>query len=68
MKGLKTLGCLLALLLAAVILFPAEAQAADDIPINSTKFPDAGFRAYVKAEFDKNSDGKLSAADMYSAH
>ena len=63
MKYLKTLGCLLALLLTAVILFPATAKAADDIPINSTKFPDAGFRAYVKAEFDKNSDGKLSAAE-----
>ena len=63
MKGLKTLGCLLALLLAAVILFPSAAQAAE-ISINSTNFPDAGFRAYVKKKFDKNKDGKLSAAEI----
>ncbi|MBO4289385.1 MAG: immunoglobulin domain-containing protein [Lachnospiraceae bacterium] len=62
MKGLKTLGCLLALLLAAVILFPAKAEAAD-VAINAANFPDAGFRAFVKKKFDTNKDGKLSAKE-----
>ncbi|MBO4289387.1 MAG: hypothetical protein J5865_04715 [Lachnospiraceae bacterium] len=61
MKGLKSLGCLLALLLAAVILLPSKAMAAD-VAINSTNFPDATFREFVK-KYDKNSDGKLSASE-----
>ena len=64
MKGLKTFGCLLALLLAAVILFPATAKAAD-VAINSTNFPDENFRALVEdEEIDTNQDGKLSAAEI----
>ena len=66
MKGFKTFGCLLALLLAVVILLPATAEAAD-VAINSTNFPDKGFRAYVKKEFDKNKDGKLSASEIKKA-
>ncbi len=64
MKHLKILGCLLAMFMAAVILFPGRALAAGDVAINSTNFPNAGFRAFVKKEFDKNKDGKLSAAEI----
>ena len=63
MRGLKTLGCLLALLLAAIILLPSRAMAAD-VAINSTNFPDATFRKYVSNNFDKNGDGKLSDSEQ----
>ncbi|MBO4289386.1 MAG: immunoglobulin domain-containing protein [Lachnospiraceae bacterium] len=62
MKWLRSLGLLLVLLLAAVVLTPAKAEAAD-AAINKTNFPDEGFRAYVKDEFDMNKDGKLSAEE-----
>ena len=62
MKHLKILGCLLAMFMAAVILFPATAKAAD-VEINADNFPDAKFREYVK-QFDKNDDGKLSKAEL----
>ena len=35
-----------------------------DVPINATTFPDAAFRSYVSANFDKNSDGTLSDAEI----
>ena len=35
-----------------------------EIPINGTTFPDETFRNLVSADFDKNSDGFLSAAEI----
>lgn len=35
-----------------------------EIPINGTTFPDSNFRDLVSADFDKNSDGFLSAAEI----
>ena len=66
MKGLKTLGCLLALLIAAVILFPASAKAAE-VEINEENFPDKGFREFVQAEFDKDGDWELSEYELQNA-
>ena len=63
MKHLKMFGCLLALLLAAVILFPATAKAAD-VEINPTNFPDDKFREYVYEELDTNGNGLLSQTEM----
>ena len=64
MKGLKSLGCLLALFMAAIILFPATAKAAD-VEINETNFPDDNFRAFVKDEdIDTDEDGYLSKAEI----
>ena len=51
--------CLLALMLLSML----PAVSAADLSINSTNFPDAKFRELVKT-FDKNSDGKLSAAEI----
>ena len=34
------------------------------IPVNGTTFPDSNFRDLVSADFDKNSDGFLSAAEI----
>ena len=51
--------CLLALMLISML----PAVSAADLSINSTNFPDAKFRELVKT-FDKNSDGKLSAAEI----
>ena len=63
MKRLKQLLCLLALFMAAIILFPSAAKAAEDVKIDATNFPDAKFRTCVKA-FDKNKDGKLSTSEL----
>ena len=38
-----------------------EVQAAADVEINATNFPDANFRKYVQDNADKNKDGKLSS-------
>ena len=42
---------------------PAAAANASDVPINKTNFPAADFRKYVKANFDKDGNGKLSKAE-----
>ena len=66
MKGVKSLGCLLALLLAVVILFPATAKAAN-VAINKTNFPDTNFRQFVAEEFDANEDGYLNTSEIKNA-
>ena len=38
------------------------------VAINSTNFPSATFRSYVSANFDKNSDGTLSDAEIAKVH
>lgn len=47
------------------ILFPLTARA--DVLINSDKFPDEEFRAYVNSSFDINGDGILSDSEISSA-
>ena len=37
------------------------------VPINEANFPDTTFRNYVKAHFDADGDGKLSAAEIDQA-
>ena len=63
MKLFKSFGCLLALLLAAIILLPSRAMAVD-VAINSTNFPDKNFRNYVSENIDKDGNGKLSATEI----
>ncbi|MBO4289384.1 MAG: leucine-rich repeat domain-containing protein [Lachnospiraceae bacterium] len=64
MKGFKSLGCLLALLLAAVILFPATAKAAS-VEINEENFPDEGLRECLKElDVDVDQDGWLSTSEI----
>ena len=63
MRTLKSLGCLLALLLAAIILLPSKAMAAD-VAINDTNFPDDNFRSIVAEEFDEDLNGTLSTEEI----
>ncbi|MBO4677777.1 MAG: leucine-rich repeat protein, partial [Oscillospiraceae bacterium] len=35
-----------------------------EIPVDSTHFPDAAFRVYVSNAFDQNSDGKLTSLEL----
>jgi hemin uptake protein HemP len=64
MKKLRNAAFMLAAVLVSVLFFYVNAEAAADVAINSTNFPDAKFRSYVETEFDTNSDGKLSAAEI----
>lgn len=41
-----------------------NANGAENISINSTNFPDAAFRKYIKEEFDLNGNGSLSRAEL----
>ncbi len=43
-----------------------EVEAAGDVLINETNFPDAIFREYVSTNFDRNMDGKLSESEIQS--
>ena len=59
---------------AAVILsagiacaIPQTVSAAGDVKINEKNFPDSVFRDYVKENFDKNKDGKLSSSEVKNA-
>ena len=59
---------LISLLLALVLLLglaPALGLTAEaaDVAINSTNFPDANFRSFVK-KYDTDSNGKLSASEL----
>ena len=62
MKILKNAALLLTAVFTFMLIFCVTAEAAD-IAINSTNFPDSGFRSYIKKEFDKNKDGKLSKTE-----
>ena len=42
-------------------------NAAGDVKINKTNFPDSKFRTYVSQRFDYNSNGKLSAQEIRNA-
>ncbi|MFT9242585.1 MAG: hypothetical protein ABF507_04320, partial [Bifidobacterium aquikefiri] len=47
---------------------PAVAPlSAGDVAINASNFPDATFRAYVAEQFDKDSNGALSATEISQA-
>lgn len=63
MRKLKNAMLVLAVMFVSVLFFYVNAEAAD-VSINETNFPDSGFRAYVKKNFDKNKDGKLSTAEI----
>ena len=45
----------------------AATQAFASVDINATNFPDATFRGYVSQNFDENSDGVLSDAEIAKA-
>lgn len=67
-KKMVALGLVAALLVAPVCgntaTAYAKSKAAGTVKIDKKHFPDATFRAYVKKEFDKNKDGKLSKAEI----
>lgn len=63
MKQVKRCMALVLALLLALGAMGAMA-ASTSVKINSTNFPDSAFRKYVKAEFDTNKDGKLSAKEI----
>ncbi|MBR0079232.1 MAG: hypothetical protein IJP69_02530 [Synergistaceae bacterium] len=54
------------LVILYVFLLGGGVAFSDDtfIDINATSFPDIAFRAYVKKNFDTDSDGKLSTAEI----
>ncbi len=45
----------------------ACSSAFGSVAINATNFPDASFRSYISSNFDKNSDGTLSDAEIAKA-
>ena len=55
-----------ALLLCCMVLtlLPTAALADGDVAINETNFPDSGFRKYVKENFDKDDNDRLSADEI----
>lgn len=73
-KLLTTIKKMVALGLAAAMLVApvcggtttayAKSKTTSTVKIDKKHFPDATFRAYVKKEFDKNKDGKLSKAEI----
>lgn len=73
-KLLSTIKKMVALGLAAALLVApvcggattayAKSKAAGTVKIDKKHFPDATFRSYVKKEFDRNKDGKLSKAEI----
>lgn len=67
-KKMVALGLVAALLVAPVYgnttTAYAKSKTAGTVRIDKKHFPDATFRAYVKKEFDKNKDGKLSKAEI----
>ncbi|MBQ2062737.1 MAG: immunoglobulin domain-containing protein [Oscillospiraceae bacterium] len=56
---------LLCLTVAPTVVLP-RAEAAD-VAVSAANFPDSVFRAYVSDNFDTNSDGKLSTAEIAAA-
>jgi len=47
--------------------FAGTVDAAGDVKINKTNFPDSKFRTYVSQRFDYNSNGKLSSQEIKNA-
>ena len=66
----KTIGCMA---IAAVFAATGAAgngrslEAAGDVAINATNFPDVIFRQYIKDNFDTNKDGKLNSKEIANA-
>ena len=66
----KAIGCMA---LAAVFVATGAVgngrslEAAGDVAINATNFPDEIFRQYVKDNFDTNKDGKLDSKEIANA-
>ena len=60
----RILSLALCLALALTLLPAVSAQAAGEVAINATNFPDANFRAYVSANCDSNGDGTLSESEI----
>ena len=63
-KTKRILTLALCLALALTLLPPSPAQAAGEVAVNATNFPDANFRAYVSANCDTDGDKKLSASEI----
>ena len=55
------------LLLVCVFLIGTVSVAMADVALDATNFPDANFRKFVKDQFDKDGDGKLSDAEISAA-
>ncbi len=58
---------ILALAMVLTMLAPGvipTAEAAGDVTINATNFPDENFRSYVSNNIDSNGDGKLSTSEI----
>ena len=53
--------------LSMIPMMGANVLAASDVAINTTNFPDKNFRSYVSSNFDKDSNGKLSADEIKKA-
>ena len=52
-------------IMVGVMMVPAKVNAATDVPLNSTYFPDGDFLYYLnKANFDTNYDGILQASEI----
>ena len=68
-RNLKLAALLLALLLAVAPMgaLAEAANAVKTVKINKTNFPDSKFRAYVKATYDTDKNGKLSPAEIKAA-
>ncbi|MBR3294606.1 MAG: immunoglobulin domain-containing protein [Oscillospiraceae bacterium] len=62
--GKLLLSLFLCLALALALLPAAPVQAAGDVTINATNFPDANFRSYVTENFDTDGNGKLSETEI----
>ncbi len=55
-----------ALCLSGLFLFsaPIDVNAAEDVVINESNFPDSAFRSVISKKVDKNKDGKLSQKEI----
>ena len=53
--------------LVIVILRPLNTDAAGDVTINATNFPNAAFRSYISSTFDTDGNGVLSASEIAAA-
>ena len=69
MKTKKLLCALLALVMVFALLpvFSVPANAAGDVAINSTNFPDDNFRSYVSSNFDTDGNSVLSTSEIAAA-
>lgn len=58
--------CICRLMVLAVMLLAVCSEGFADVEINAANFPDANFRDYVSSNFDTDSNGTLSNAEIVS--